>query len=256
MKNSKTQTQIKPAILDTKGGQFAFIRGHISGKSSKLRQNGVIDFDAKKNVKFQVATQAASQQIAYDQQAIDGMTALQVSALLDAKSCGGLPITAISAAMQELENRIAARQNGKPSGPMTTETIATDKKGRTLIRAVFDQRSEKWSLEICNAAQLATYSPEVTEDQQKQIKDFYRSEDDRLLMASHDRAMKNPNTKNVCALINKVIPRQRVEIRRFTLIGRSGEATCDSLSIGGSGFFDMLSIVAAFRPDLLDLFKR
>lgn len=261
MSKATAQKKSAPAILDTKGGQFAFIRGHVSSKSAKLTERGLLSFTVKKDYKFQVSTGAAALQIDLDEQALNAVTSLDVAAILIAKHCGGLPITLISAAMQELQRRIEARREGGDvkRGPKVTATVATDSKGRTLIRAVLDQRSGKWTLEICNAAQLASYSPEITAEQQDELNKHYQSEAYRLLQRAYEKCKLSPEpleVKNACALINKVIPAKSAGIRRFTLIGRSGEATCDSISIGGQVFTDMLSVVAAFRPDLLPLFEK
>lgn len=241
-----------PFALNLSGGEFAFIRGHVSTADESVKDR-----------KFHVSSKAAKRQIDLDEQALNAWTAIDMHALIFEVHGVDLPITVISAAMQTLDDKIEARKSGSgPSrGPSVTYPVVTDKNGRHLIRAVQDQRSGGWSLEICNAEQSWTGNETKASviDHKAEAKRKLDKNIDGAIKQSHKwlaQETKTQSLSSVCALINKTIPCEKIPMRRFTLIGRNGSINCDSIAIGGQVFTDMFSVVATFRPDLSDLFTQ
>ena len=257
-------TTASPAIIQTNGGQVAFIRGH---KSSKKKAPTTI-----KDRKFRTAPNAAANQIDLDAQALDAVTAEDLRNMIAAKCLSYgltesfLPVDMISEAVGVLVQRIENRRNNTgPKGPKVIEVVAKDTKGRKLIQAVQNQRTGVWTLELCNVTQDQSWFVNMTQTEIDSVDRFYKNEAARLFALNLDRAeaeIKKRETdpsvelKHLCSLINKVNPPKSANIRRFTLIGSGGEITCDSIAIGGQTFADMLSVVAVFRPDLLPLFEQ
>ena len=228
-----------PFTLSVAGGQNAFIRGHVSKSDESVKDR-----------KFQVSTHAAKRQVDLDSQAIDSITAIDIHSLIKTATGHDIPVTVISAAVQVLEQRIKDRKNGPTkSGPIETIPVAVDTKGRTVIQAIKNQRTGEWSLSLGPVEQVWTKTIKAgTVD--------HKAEAIRKLAKCADKAAATHDIKTVCALINKVIPKPKSpDIRSFTLIGNRA-ITCDSIAIGGQVFTDMFSMVAAFRPDLVDLFKQ
>lgn len=241
---------MNPFITSAAGGHFAFIRGHVSSTDKSVKDR-----------KFQGSHKSASKQIDLDEQALNQWTALSVHALIFEVHGIELPITVLSAAMQALDAKIQARKAGPSKGPQVTEPVVVDRNGRTLIRAVQDQKSGKWSLEICNAVQVwtgnQTKASEIDHSAEAQRK-LDKNIDGALAQSIKwlDQVVKTQSLSQVMALINKTIPCEKIPMRRFTLISRKGEINCDSIAIGGQVFTDMVSMVSTFRPDLTAHFSQ
>ena len=246
-----------PFITSAAGGHFAFIRGHVSSDDKAPL--------CIKDRKFQGSHESAAKQIGLDETALNEWTAIDVHALLFRAYGIDLPIAAVSAAMQTLDEKVQARKAGPSKGPKVPEPVVADRNGRTLIRAVQDQKSGKWSLEICNAVQCWTTFVQMTDKQIKAHEKYQAAEAQRKLDNNIDGALtqsgkwlaqevKKQSLSQVMALINKTIPCEKIAMRRFTLISRNGAITCDSISIGGHTFTDMYSMVSTFRPDLIPNF--
>ena len=268
-----------PFQFNTKAGVMAFIRGHVSTSDESIKDR-----------KFQVSTEAGERQQDLDGQAIDAITAIDIQRLIETATGQDIPITVISAAAQVLEQRVKDRKTGKTkSGPIETIPVAVDKNGRVVLQAIKHQRTGEWSLSLGPVAQVDTWFTPVSEDRASSR--LVEGEIDRdkkgnpinlgsvdhkavaarRLIKSADKAMievdrfmdkdiqtndHKKDLKSICALINKVLPRQKgPDIRSFKLIG-NGAIKCDSVSIGGHKFTDMLSVVVAFRPDLVSLFNK
>ena len=265
--------------LSIAGGQIAFIRGHISSSDESIKDR-----------KFQVATKAGKRQQDLDGQAIDTITAIDIQRLIKTATGQDIPITVISAALQVLEQRVKDRKSGTTkSGPIETIPVAVDKNGRVVLQAIKHQRTGEWSLSLGPVEQVKTWFTPVSEDRassrlvegeldrdkkgnpinignidhkavaarrfikctEKALVESNRFMDEDIQTNDHKKDL-----KSVCALINKVLPKQKgPDIRRFTLMG-AGAIKCDSVSIGGHKFTDMVSIVETFRPDLVSLFSK
>jgi len=274
VKIAKKQTAI-PFQLNTNGGQIAFIRGHVSSSDESIKDR-----------KFQVSTHASVRQQDLDELILNLVTVIDIQQRIKTATGRRLPITVISAAVQVLEQRVKDRKSGKTkSGPIETIPVAVDKNGRVVLQAIKHQRTGEWSLSLGPVEQVKTWFTPVSEDRassrlvegeidrDKKGNPInigtvdHKAETARKLAKSADSAVKQADKwqaqtvktqslSSVCALINKVLPRQKgPDIRSFTLIGNRA-IKCDSVSIGGHKFTDMLSVVAAFRPDLVSLFNK
>jgi hypothetical protein len=229
----------KPFTLTVAGGQFAYIRGHVSTKDQSIKDR-----------KFQVSTHAAKRQTDLDGQVLDRFTAIDIHGLIQARTGHDIPITVISAAVQILEQRIRDRKSGtKKRGPIETIPVAIDSNGRTVIEAIRNQKTGDWSLSLGPVEQKKQWTrKEGTVD--------HEAKSARLLTNCADKAADTHDTLTVAALINKVLPRSKgPDIRSFRLIG-SKAITCDSIAIGGQSFTNMIDLVSAFRPDLVSLFDQ
>ena len=266
----KTATLTTPAILQTNGGQFASVTGHESAGDQKLNDKGTISKVPAKNRQYRVATQAVKRQIEHDAEALNRVTAPDVFIMIKGKiDDRGIPLTVISSALQQMDHKMQQRLNGTSKGgrPLVSEPVAVAENVKTVIRAVQNQKTGKWSLQLCNVEQYATRITNMTDREIDTYKAEMKRETARLDQGCFDRAMvqaqkwmaqdvKTQSLSNVCALINKVIPRVRVPIRDFTLIGSNGSTTCEGIAIGKQRFKDPVDIVAAYRPDLLPLFSK
>jgi hypothetical protein len=263
--------------LQISGGQIAFIRGHVSTSDESIKDR-----------KFQVSTHAGKRQQDLDGQALDAITAIDIQRLIKTATGNDMPITVISAAVQVLEQRVKDRKSGTTNNrPIETIPVAVDKNGRVVLQAIKHQRTGEWSLSLGPVEQVDTWFTPVSEDRAtwslvegESIMDRdkkgnpinrgtvdHKAEAARKLAKSADSAVKQADKweaqtvkvqslSSVCALINKVLPRQKgPDIRSFTLMG-AGAIKCDSVSIGGHKFDNMVSIVEAFRPDLVSLFNK
>jgi|8_EtaG_2_1085327.scaffolds.fasta_scaffold59518_2 hypothetical protein len=267
--------------LQISGGQIAFIRGHVSTSDESIKDR-----------KFQVSTHAGKRQQDLDGQAIDAITAIDIQRLIETATGQDIPITVITAAVQVLEQRVKDRKSGTTkSGPIETIPVAVDKNGRVVLQAIKHQRTGEWSLSLGPVEQVKTWFTPVSEDEasfqivegesimdrDKNGNPINRGTVDHKAVAARrfikctekaliesDRFMDEDiqtndhkkDLKSVCALINKVLPKQKgPDIRSFKLMG-AGAIKCDSVSIGGHKFDNMVSIVEAFRPDLVSLFNK
>ena len=240
--------------LQISGGQIAFIRGHVSTSDESIKDR-----------KFQVSTHAGKRQQDLDGQAIDAITAIDIQRLIETATGQDIPITVISAAVQVLEQRVKDRKSGTTkSGPTETIPVAADKNGRVVLQAIKHQRTGEWSLSLGPAEQVWTKTIKkgtvdhkaVAERRLIKCTEKALIESDRFMDEDIQTNDHKKDLKSVCALINKVLPRQKgPDIRNFTLIG-AGAIKCDSVSIGGHKFDNMVSIVEAFRPDLVSLFNK
>ena len=171
------------------------------------------------------------------------------------------PILAVSAAFNTLSDKVASRITGATkSGPIETIPVAVDSNGRKVIEAIRNQTTGEWSLSLGPVEQVWTKTiQEGTID--------HKAEAARKLAKCTAAAVKQcdkwiaqttktQSLSSLCALINKVIPQPKgPDIRSFRLIG-SKAITCESISIGGQSFTDMMDLVSAFRPDLVSLFNQ
>tara|TARA_R110000787_G_scaffold270462_1_gene377396 strand:- start:1149 stop:2009 length:861 start_codon:yes stop_codon:yes gene_type:complete len=267
----------KPFTLTVAGGQNAFIRGHVSKTDESIKDR-----------KFQVSTHAGNRQKVIDFNALNDLTAMDVHRLILQAVGVSFPITAVSAALNTLSDRVASRQNGTTqSGPIETIPVAVDSNGRKVIEAIRNQKTGEWSLSLGPVEQQDTWFTPVTEnrasvtevegqkivDRNKKGQPInkgtinHEAEAIRKLEKCTDSAVKQSkkwfaqtvktqSLSSLCALINKVIPQPKgPDIRSFRLIG-SKAITCDSIAIGGQSFTNMMDLVSAFRPDLVSLFNQ
>jgi len=241
---------IAPFQLNTNGGQIAFIRGHVSTSDESIKDR-----------KFQVSTHAGQRQQDLDGQALDSLTVPDIHALILTATGHDIPVTVLSAAVQILEQRIKDRKNGTTkSGPIETIPVAVDKNGRVVLQAIKHQRTGEWSLSLGPVAQVWTNTIKAgtVDHEEEAARKLAKCADSAAKQAQKWTAqtVKTQKLSSVCALINKVIPKPKgPSIRSFTLIGNRA-IKCDSVSIGGHKFTDMVSVVAAFRPDLVSLFNK
>jgi hypothetical protein len=272
MENStmqETAENVSPVTIKTNGGQFAGITAHESKADRKLADAGTISKAPKRNRQYRVATQAVKRQIDHDREALNRITApdvfLMVKGTVDDR---GIPLTVISAALQKMDQKLQAREQGTSKGgrPLVSEAVAIAENGKTIIRAVQHQKTGQWSLQLCNVEQCGSRIVNMTNREIDTYNAEMARETARLNQGCFDRALiqaekwmaqevKTQSLSNVCALINKVIPRVRVPIRDFTLIGYDGSAPCEGVSIGRAQVSNPIKIVAAYRPDLLPLFS-
>ena len=265
----------KPFTLTVTGGQFAYIRGHVSTTDQSIKDR-----------KFQVSTYAGNRQKVIDFNALNDLTAMDIHHMIFQAVGVSFPITAVSAALNTLSNRVASRQNGTTqSGPIETIHVAVDSNGRTVIKAIRNQKTGEWTLSLGPVAQVDTWFTPVSEDRasSRLVKGQidrdkkgnpinigtidHKAEAIRKLAKCTDSAIKQSDKwiaqtvktqslSSVCALINKVLPKQKgPDIRSFRLIGSKAIA-CDSIAIGGQSFTNMMDLVSAFRPDLVSLFNK
>jgi hypothetical protein len=265
--------------LQISGGQIAFIRGHVSTSDESIKDR-----------KFQVSTHAGKRQQDLDGQALDAITAIDIQRLIKTATGNDMPITVISAAVQVLEQRVKDRKSGTTNNrPIETIPVAVDKNGRVVLQAIKHQRTGEWSLSLGPVEQVDTWFTPVSEDRassrlvegeidrdkkgnpinvgtvdhkavaaRRLIKCTEKAlvESDRFMDEDIQTNDHKKDLKSVCALINKVLPKQKgPDIRSFKLMG-AGAIKCDSVSIGGHKFDNMVSIVEAFRPDLVSLFNK
>mgnify|MGYP003134217639 FL=1 len=258
----QNQAQINPFILNISSGVFAFIRKHVTASGDEEEPRCV------KDRKFQTGTNIRDNEIRKDIEALNRASVLNIMARFVSHGCGDIPVTAVSAALQELENAPQARKQGtNKRTPSVTESVIVDGKGRDLVRAIQSKRSGLWSLQICNVSQSWSEYSDMTQDEIDTNRLWHHEERMHRLNKCADRARKQANKwiaqdvktqslSDVRALINKVIDREPSTARHFTLISQTGEITCDQIAIGGRVFTSMIDIVAAYRPDLLPLFER
>lgn len=259
--NMTTKTQATPMILKLAKGAIAFIRGHVTSTGEEAEPRCV------KDRKFQTGTDIRTAEIRKDTEALNRVTVLDVIALLKARGVEGFEPTVLSAALQQMDAAVTARQEGtNKRTPSVTESVVIDTDGRDIIRAIQNQRSKTWNLQICNAAQLWSNFAGMTDDEIAEFKMWHSEEDEHRFnknvtraFKQHDRWLaeegdKTQSLRDVIALINKVIPRKPSTARHFTLISSKGEITCTEIAIGGHRFSNPIDIVAAHRPDLLPLF--
>lgn len=239
-----------PFKLKMSGGQIAFIRGHVSKSDESIKDR-----------KFQVSTHAGKRQQVADYHALNDLTAMDIHRLIVQKVGVSFPITAVSAAFNTLSDRVADRINGKTqSGPKVTIPVAVDSDGRTVIQAIQNQKTGEWSLSLGPVEQVWTKTIKAGTVDHKAEEARKLEKCTAAAVKQSDKwmaqATKTQSLSSLCALINKVIPQPKgTSIRSFTLIGNRA-IKCESVSIGGQVFTDMLSMVVAFRPDLIDLFKQ
>ena len=238
-----------PFVLNVSGGQIAYIHGHVSTTD-----------DSIKNRKFQVSTHVRSRQIALEDQVFNGLNVLTVHATLVSRTSCNFPIYAVSKAIQNIQAKIENRKTGKTrGGPIETIPVAVDVNGRPVLRMVKNQKSGEWSLLLGPVEQMKTETiKEGTVDHEAEKKRKFHGSIERAWKQA-DKWIDNPDKQSLNALealIRKVTPLPKApQIRSFTLIGK-GAIKCDSISIGGQRFTDMLSVVETFRPDLLGLLNQ
>jgi hypothetical protein len=244
------ETKMSAYTLQISGGQIAFIRGHVSTSDESIKDR-----------KFQVSTHAGKRQQDLDGQAIDAITAIDIQRLIETATGQDIPITVISAAVKVLEQRVKDRKTGTTNNrPIETIPVAVDKNGRVILQAIKHQRTGEWSLSLGPVEQVwtKTIKAGTVDHKAEAARKLAKCADSAVKQADKWEAqtVKVQSLSSVCALINKVLPRQKgPDIRSFTLIG-AGAIKCDSVSIGGHKFDNMVSIVEAFRPDLVSLFNK
>ena len=240
----------KPFTLPVAGGQFAYIRGHVSTADESIKDR-----------KFQVSTHAGNRQQVLDFNALNDLTAMDIHRLILQTVGVSLPITAVSAAFNTLSDRVASRQNGTTqSGPIETIPVAVDSNGRKVIEAIRNQKTGEWSLSLGPVEQVwtKTIKAGIIDHKSEAIRKLAKCTDSAVKQSDKwiAQTVKTQSLSSLCALINKVIPQPKgPDIRSFRLIG-SKAITCDSIAIGGQSFTNMMDLVSAFRPDLVSLFNQ
>ena len=120
------QTKINPVILDTNGGQFASISGHISSGDRKLKASGKISKVPQRDRTYRVGTHGGRRQIDHDREALNRVTAVSAVGLIKAKfpdhTMDDIAITAIAAALQAIDAKIKDRK-GSTVGPVALAVV-------------------------------------------------------------------------------------------------------------------------------------
>ena len=258
-----------PVILDTDGGQFASISGHISSGDRKLKASGKISKVPQRDRTYRVGTYGGRRQIDHDREALNRVTAASAVGLIQAKypqhQITDIGITAIAAALQAMDAKIKDRANGTSKGghPLESEIVAVCQNDRPVLRLAKDQRSGLWRLQLCGVEQTGSKIVNMTTTERAQYDLEMAAESDRLSAGRYTRAV-NQSAKwaagdtdklnSVIALLNAVIPKTTIQIRDLNLMG-PGAVTCMGVALAGQRFTNPIDIVAAYRPDLLGLLK-
>ena len=248
-------------IQQTKGGEFIGIVGHTSKRDESVKNRllragtGIIertvDQEERRIVEMQSAyghTFAASMLAPY-----------------------GIDTHLSGLALAQVVDRIDGRRNGTNTGALETHVVATDAKGRTLLRLAKDQRSGEWSLQIIGEQEGSWLVKAGTIDWGAENKRLFDkcidgaltqqskwfAESERLSEAGQVDADPSQSISKIVALLNKCLDRVAPiddRFRTINLMGRSA-ITCDSVAIHGERFTNMISVVAHYRPDLVGLLQ-
>jgi hypothetical protein len=239
------------AISKTTGGQFFGVLGH------KSKSDGSV-----KTRLLQATTGAITRGIDLEAQRLDGMTALTVAHLLKPH---GIPATLASEALTVLVDRVKARQNGaSQGGAKVKHIVARGKNGRAIMQIVSVRDS--WALQVVGEQVDSWLTLDGKGDPVNAGNIDHAADKARKLTKSVEQAQKqaekrkgNPaqSISSIVALLNKVIPSpaDQPQYRTLTLMG-PGASNVDSVAINGERFTDFVSIVAHFRPDLVQLMQK
>ena len=242
-----TTRTLNPSYTDiqmTNSGEFMAVIGHKSSTDGSVKTR-----------LLWAATEAMPKSIDIEQGRLDTFcpSAGDAAALLKAD---GIPSDLASEALQVMLDRIEARRNGNGGGgPIKRETIARGKNGGTILQMVKNQKTGDWSLQVVGEQADAWTTIPGTVD--------WPAENARLLAKCIAGAVKqcekrqsNPDQSisSVVALLGKRLPLLDNRYRTLNLTGPRA-ITCEAIAIHGQRFTDMLSVVAHFRPDLVDLLK-
>jgi hypothetical protein len=220
--------------------------GHVSKSDGSI-----------KNRRFHAATDAVRKDINHEAERLSTHCAT-ADAAHDFVKADGIPLDFATEALQDLKDRIKVRKSGGNTGTLETHVIACAANGRTLLRLAKSQKTQEWALQIVGEQERSWLTTPGTVDW---------NEDRRLKLekciagaqAQIAKRADNPKqsiSKVVALLVKRLDEKHPLpqKYRTPTLLG-PGAMTCESLAIHGQRFTDMLSVVAHFRPDLVDLLK-
>ena len=244
---TKTKTPSNPELIEeTKSGEYMAIIGHVSKSDGSI-----------KNRQFWAATDAVRKDINHAAERLSTHCAT-ADAAYDYVKADGIPLDLATEALQVLKDRIKVRKGGGNTGTLETHIIACAANGGTLLRLATNQNTGDWALQIVGEQRQAWTTTPGTVDW---------DEDRRLklekciagALAQCEKRADNPkqSISKVVALLGKRLDEAHPLPQKYrtpNLLG-PGAMTCESLAIHGQRFTDMLSVVAHFRPDLVDLLK-
>jgi|6_EtaG_2_1085325.scaffolds.fasta_scaffold17440_3 hypothetical protein len=255
----KTKNPSYTAIEMTNSGEFFAVIGH------KSKGDGSV-----KTRLLWAATEAMPKSIDLEQGRLDVHcpTAGDAAALL-AKD--GIPSDIASEALQVMLDRIEERRNGNGGGgAIERETVARAKNGGTILQMVKNQKSGEWVLQVVGEQADAWTTTPGTVDWAKEnarllknciagaqtqvAKRIANVEKNATRAAKGLGPVKVQSISKVVALLGKRLPLLDQRYRTLNLTGREA-ITCEAIAIHGQRYTDMLSVVAHFRPDLVDLLK-
>jgi len=244
---TKTKTPSNPQLIEeTKSGEYMAVIGHVSKSDGSV-----------KNRQFWAATDAVRKDINHAAERLNTHCAT-ADAAYDFLKSDGIPLTIATDALQVLKDRIKKRKSGGNTGPKKVEVVARAANGGTLLRLVQNQETSEWALQIVGEQRQAWTTTPGTVD--------WGKENARLLenciagaLKQCERRKTNPkqSISKVVALLVKRLDQAHPLPQKYrtpTLLGKDA-MTCESIAIHGQRFTDMLSVVAHFRPDLVDLLK-
>jgi len=244
---TKTKTPSNPELIEeTKSGEYMAVIGHVSKSDGSV-----------KNRQFWAATDAVRKDINHAAERLNSHCATADKAH-DFVKADGIPLDLATEALQVLKGRIKVRKSGGNTGTLETHVIARAANGGTLLRLAKNQKTGDWALQIVGEQRQAWTTTPGTVD--------WAKENARLLknciagaLKQCDKRKTDPDQSisKVVALLVKRLDQAHPLPQKYrtpNLLGKDA-MTCESIAIHGQRFTDMLSVVAYFRPDLVDLLK-
>jgi hypothetical protein len=240
-----TMTKTRYSDIEmTTSGEFMAVIGHKSSTDGSVK------------TRLMWATTAAMpKDIDLEQRRLDVHcpTAGDAAALLAAD---GIPSDLASEALQVMLDRIEARRNGTSGGgPIERETVARGKNGGTILQMVKNQKTGDWSLQVVGEqADAWTTTPGTVDWPAENARKLAKCIAGALKQCDKRKTNPDQSISSVVALLGKRLPLLDKRYRTLNLTGPRA-ITCEAIAIHGQRFTDMLSVVAHFRPDLVDLLK-